>query len=470
MNDNEQQMPVALRPEQPQQMTMARMDAAARRQAVDDVVGRTLLVNEVMEKVMKEGVHYGKIPGCGDKPTLLKAGAEKLSMTFRLVPSFDVNERTYDNNHREYRVTCTLSDGTQGVGTCSTLEGKYRYRQQERKCPACGMHTIIAGKEEYGGGWLCFKKKGGCGEKFSYDDVKIQSQQVGRVEHDNPADYWNTCLKMGKKRAHVDAIITATGTSDILTQDVEEMADLLRKEEATVNTPEKKEPKEKKEKEPAQAAQQSKEPPAKKTNSLADVLKASKKKIMDAVEPLQAWVYSVRCGYLMNNETLDAVRADRLFGSVDVSKDLEFNKPKIKGDANMMLRDIALINPTPEETQQFADAHATSRKKKEIPKDTQVPRDAEADWKSIPIPAWSKHVKELGFKTFGDLPKNLLWWWACSWEPKGYQGKPPPEEEVKLRTVMDFIKGNYDFTKKEEDAPEPEKPAEAPPVEDDVPF
>ena len=43
-----------------------------------------------------------------------------------------------------------------------------------------------------------------------------------RVEFDNPADYYNTVLKMAKKRAHVDAILTATAASDCFTQDVED--------------------------------------------------------------------------------------------------------------------------------------------------------------------------------------------------------------------------------------------------------
>lgn len=33
-------------------------------------------------------------------------------------------------------------------------------------CPVCGKDTIIQGKREYGGGWLCYKAKGGCGAKF----------------------------------------------------------------------------------------------------------------------------------------------------------------------------------------------------------------------------------------------------------------------------------------------------------------
>jgi hypothetical protein len=34
-------------------------------------------------------------------------------------------------------------------------------------CPTCGKPSMIKGKAEYGGGWLCFKKKGGCGAKFT---------------------------------------------------------------------------------------------------------------------------------------------------------------------------------------------------------------------------------------------------------------------------------------------------------------
>jgi hypothetical protein len=48
-----------------------------------------------------------------------------------------------------------------------------------------------------------------------------------KVEHDNPADYYNTVLKMAKKRAHVDAVLTATAASDIFTQDVEDMPEVI---------------------------------------------------------------------------------------------------------------------------------------------------------------------------------------------------------------------------------------------------
>lgn len=228
---------------QQQYQTMA-LDAVGRKAAIDELLNKVALVQEVMSRVMKDGEHYGKIPGCGDKPALLKAGAEKLGMTFRIRPQFQIDERDLGRGHREYSIKCILSDGTEGVGSCSTMESKYRYRGGERKCPECGKATIIKGKAEYGGGWLCFAKKGGCGAKFAENDLSITEQQVGKVEHDNPADFYNTCLKMGKKRAHVDAIITATACSDIFTQDVEEMvgqADATKPESPspakTVTTP-----------------------------------------------------------------------------------------------------------------------------------------------------------------------------------------------------------------------------------------
>lgn len=111
------------------------------------------------------------------------------------------------------------------------MEGKYRFRKADQKCPECGKDsTIIKGKKEYGGGWICFQKKGGCGAKFKDGDPAIENQNMGRVEHDNPADYYNTVLKMAKKRAHVDAVLTATAASDIFTQDIEDMPEVINAE------------------------------------------------------------------------------------------------------------------------------------------------------------------------------------------------------------------------------------------------
>lgn len=194
----------------------------------ESVVAQVQLLQSVMNRVMKDGEHYGTIPGCGDKPTLFKAGAEKILMTFRLAPAFRIDEKQFAGGHREYTATATLTaiaSGQfigQGVGVCSTMESKYRFRKAEQTCPKCGQQTIFRGKHEYGGGWYCNKNKGGCGAKFQQGDPAIENQAMGRVEHDNPADYYNTCSKMAQKRALVAATLVTTAASDIFTQDVED--------------------------------------------------------------------------------------------------------------------------------------------------------------------------------------------------------------------------------------------------------
>jgi hypothetical protein len=196
---------------------------------VEDVIQQMNCVHDLMKRAMTPD-DFGTIPGCGDKPALKKPGAEKLNLLFRLAPTYEVAERAMGGEHREYRVTCTLTHIPtgqvygQGEGLCSTMESKYRWRKGERKCPTCGKACIIKGKAEYGGGWLCYAKKGGCGTKFNDGDKAIESQDTGRTENPDIADQYNTVLKMSCKRAMVAATLNATGASALFTQDIDEMA------------------------------------------------------------------------------------------------------------------------------------------------------------------------------------------------------------------------------------------------------
>lgn len=140
-------------------------------------------IQYLMQDVLQKGTHYDTIKGCGDRPVLLQPGAEKIALMFRFVPKYDITKEDLGDNHREYDVTCNLlnEEGSivgVGMGLCSTMEKKYRYRKD----------------------W----------------------QTKATVENEDIADLWNTVLKMAKKRAFVDAVRSTTAASDIFTQDIEE--------------------------------------------------------------------------------------------------------------------------------------------------------------------------------------------------------------------------------------------------------
>ncbi|HYP53630.1 MAG TPA: hypothetical protein VEQ42_08820, partial [Pyrinomonadaceae bacterium] len=126
-----------------------------------------------------------------------------------------------------YLYRCQLSRGdlliAEADGSCNSREQKYRWREAQRVCPDCGASAIIKGREEYGGGWLCFKKKGGCGAKFPDGDASIETQQTGRVPNADIADQVNTIQKMAQKRSLVAATLLAVNASEFFTQDVEDL-------------------------------------------------------------------------------------------------------------------------------------------------------------------------------------------------------------------------------------------------------
>ena len=190
-----------------------------------DVRAQVTLIQQVMRDVMKSGVHYGVIPGT-DKPTLYKAGGEKLCATFRLGAEYDLVDKEREDGHLGITARCTLFHIPTGqrvgsaLGSCSTRETKYAYRKGGRSCPTCGAEAIARSKPEYGGGWYCNAKRDGCGAKFVANDPAITAQQPGRVENEDIPDSFNTVLKMACKRAMLAAVLNATAASDIFAQDL----------------------------------------------------------------------------------------------------------------------------------------------------------------------------------------------------------------------------------------------------------
>ncbi len=187
------------------------------------------IMTAFVKEQMEENVDFGVVPGTNSKPTLFKPGAEKLCRLLNLNPTFSLINSiiNFDKPIFYYHYQCSLYHKSQlvgqGDGSCNSYEKKYRYRKAELTCPICGQPTVIKGKEEYGGGYVCYKKKGGCGAKFKDNDERIINQDVGLIENPDIFDQVNTIQKMAEKRALIAAVLCSVGASQFFTQDLEDI-------------------------------------------------------------------------------------------------------------------------------------------------------------------------------------------------------------------------------------------------------
>ena len=196
-----------------------------------DIQTQVNLIQSVMKQVMQKDQHYGIIPGC-KKPSLLKPGAEKIAMTFRLRPvigNTDINILQMDGGHREITVYCHIlnMDGTElstGVGSCSTMESKYRYRGGEKTSTGQPVPKEYWNLKKEGKMAEALDTIGGKGfGTMKENDIWVICEHGEKMDNPDIADVYNTVLKMAKKRAYVDGILSATAASDIFTQDIEDL-------------------------------------------------------------------------------------------------------------------------------------------------------------------------------------------------------------------------------------------------------
>lgn len=190
-------------------------------------------VQEIQTNLMELGVHYGRVPGV-EKPFLHQPGAEVLAQPLHLVPEYIGPVEWGDGVNRPLitiNTECRLHFGTldgpvvgTGRGVCTSWERKYRYRQADKSCPECQkVGTVRKGKADKGGGWYCWSKMGGCGAQFRNGDKRIEDQVVGTIENPDQADLLQTIQAMADKRAYVKAVRTTTATSDLFTQDEDQV-------------------------------------------------------------------------------------------------------------------------------------------------------------------------------------------------------------------------------------------------------
>jgi len=177
-------------------------------QSAADLKSHVASIHSVMKQVMINGTHYGTISGCGNKPVLLKPGAEKILATFMLATEFEIEDiSTADNKY--YRIiTKLIHQGSgvymgSGIGECSSLENKYAWR-----AAVCDEEFNDTPENMRRVHW----KKGYQGSKAT---------KISQVRQDMHT-LANTILKMAKKRSLIDAVMNVTACSDIFDQDVDE--------------------------------------------------------------------------------------------------------------------------------------------------------------------------------------------------------------------------------------------------------
>lgn len=213
--------------------TVSTDHASITQASIEATKNQLAMLEKFVDSALEIDRDYGPIPGTSGKPTLLKPGAHNIMAAMECYSNPSVYSRDIDPKtgffYVEFKTEIVHRPTGQivavGYGSCNSYERKYRYRNMSKSCPHCETESIIKGKAEYGGGWLCWKRQGGCGAKFDDDDHLITSQVVGQVENTDLLDQANTYLKMAEKRADVDAAMKLPGVARFFTQDIGDDSD-----------------------------------------------------------------------------------------------------------------------------------------------------------------------------------------------------------------------------------------------------
>lgn len=161
----------------------------------DRMVGRRDAIKTVVGRVMREGVHYGRVPGTQGL-MLYKEGSEVLLSTFQIAVEPRVTDLSTEREVK-FQVECRgihqISGAYlgSGLGACSSNEDKYRWRSAR--------------------------------SKQEFDNTPETQRRVRYTRDGNipqvrcsPYDNYQTVLAMAKKRAMKDLACTVLAASDVL--------------------------------------------------------------------------------------------------------------------------------------------------------------------------------------------------------------------------------------------------------------
>lgn len=177
--------------------------------AVSETLSKVKSLQATLKNILVDKHDYGTIPGCGDKPTLLKPGAEKILMALGITSSYELIEHTENFEGKgffAYTVKCILFKNgqkiTEGLGHANSKEKKWAVESVFEKDLPEGTDKSLLRKREFNG-------KNGTFVKYEVDaDANSKA---------------NTILKMAKKRSQIDAVLTVASLSEIFTQDFDDL-------------------------------------------------------------------------------------------------------------------------------------------------------------------------------------------------------------------------------------------------------
>ena len=176
---------------------------------VSETLTKVKSLQATLKNILVENHDYGKIQGCGDKPTLLKPGAEKILMALGLTSTYELIEHTEDFKDKgffAYTVKCILHKNgtkiTEGLGHANSKEKKW------------AQEFVYESELPQGTDKSLLKKKSFNGNGGTYYKYQVDADANSKA---------NTILKMAKKRAQIDAVLTVASLSEIFTQDFDDL-------------------------------------------------------------------------------------------------------------------------------------------------------------------------------------------------------------------------------------------------------
>lgn len=176
---------------------------------VSGTISKVRQLQATMKGILTAKHDYDTIPGCGKKEVLLKPGAEKILMALGITSTYELinhTENFEDKGFFAYTVKCVLYKGdakiTEGLGHANSKEKKWAFEWvNEKDVPKDIDKTLL-------------QSKTGTSSYGNFTQYQVESDANSKA---------NTILKMAKKRAQIDAVLTVASLSEIFTQDFEDI-------------------------------------------------------------------------------------------------------------------------------------------------------------------------------------------------------------------------------------------------------